>query len=77
MTIQNAPPGLDYDRDKRFSKVSCSFWLESMWDISGSRILCTNDNLGLGPLYPFYSIDLQKAVLQLLSCLVSFLWIDD
>ena len=21
MTIQNAPPGLDYDRDKRFSKV--------------------------------------------------------
>jgi hypothetical protein len=22
MTMQNAPPGLDYDRDKRFSKVS-------------------------------------------------------
>jgi hypothetical protein len=21
MTLQNAPPGLDYDRDKRFSKV--------------------------------------------------------
>lgn len=21
MTIQNAPPGLDYDRDKKFSKV--------------------------------------------------------
>lgn len=27
MTIQNAPPGLDYDRDKRFSKVLCLFWL--------------------------------------------------
>lgn len=25
MTIQNAPPGLDYDRDKRFSKVSVFF----------------------------------------------------
>lgn len=25
MTIQNAPPGLDYDRDKRFSKVLISF----------------------------------------------------
>ncbi|KAH9790717.1 protein kinase domain-containing protein [Citrus sinensis] len=23
MTLQNAPPGLDYERDKRFSKVSC------------------------------------------------------
>jgi hypothetical protein len=23
MTLQNAPPGLDYERDKRFSKV-CS-----------------------------------------------------
>jgi hypothetical protein len=21
MTLQNAPPGLDYDRDRRFSKV--------------------------------------------------------
>ena len=27
MTIQNAPPGLDYDRDKKFSKVLCSFWI--------------------------------------------------
>lgn len=25
MTIQNAPPGLDYDRDKRFSKVLIFF----------------------------------------------------
>jgi hypothetical protein len=25
MTLQNAPPGLDYERDKRFSKV-CSFY---------------------------------------------------
>lgn len=25
MTIQNAPPGLDYDRDKRFSKVTMLF----------------------------------------------------
>lgn len=25
MTIQNAPPGLDYDRDKKFSKVSVFF----------------------------------------------------
>lgn len=24
MTLQNAPPGLDYDRDKKFSKVSFS-----------------------------------------------------
>lgn len=23
MTLQNAPPGLDYERDKRFSKVCC------------------------------------------------------
>lgn len=22
MTLQNAPPGLDYERDKRFSKVN-------------------------------------------------------
>ncbi|CAN0908917.1 Serine/threonine-protein kinase fray2 [Linum grandiflorum] len=29
MTIQNAPPGLDYDRDKKFSKVLESFWLDS------------------------------------------------
>lgn len=28
MTIQNAPPGLDYDRDRKFSKVWCSFWLD-------------------------------------------------
>lgn len=28
MTIQNAPPGLDYDRDKRFSKVQFSFFLD-------------------------------------------------
>lgn len=26
MTLQNAPPGLDYERDKRFSKV-CSVYL--------------------------------------------------
>lgn len=25
MTIQNAPPGLDYDRDKKFSKVNFFF----------------------------------------------------
>lgn len=25
MTIQNAPPGLDYDRDKKFSKVRLFF----------------------------------------------------
>lgn len=25
MTLQNAPPGLDYERDKRFSKVCCHF----------------------------------------------------
>jgi hypothetical protein len=25
MTIQNAPPGLDYDRDKKFSKVIMFF----------------------------------------------------
>lgn len=25
MTIQNAPPGLDYDRDKKFSKVLVFF----------------------------------------------------
>jgi hypothetical protein len=25
MTIQNAPPGLDYDRDKKFSKVRVFF----------------------------------------------------
>lgn len=25
MTIQNAPPGLDYDRDKKFSKVFVFF----------------------------------------------------
>lgn len=25
MTIQNAPPGLDYDRDKKFSKVLMFF----------------------------------------------------
>ncbi|KAF8379957.1 hypothetical protein HHK36_027423 [Tetracentron sinense] len=30
MTIQNAPPGLDYDRDKKFSKVSVVF-LASEW----------------------------------------------
>lgn len=24
MTLQNAPPGLDYERDKRFSKVCLS-----------------------------------------------------
>ena len=24
MTLQNAPPGLDYERDKKFSKVSRS-----------------------------------------------------
>jgi hypothetical protein len=24
MTLQNAPPGLDYERDKKFSKVRCS-----------------------------------------------------
>lgn len=24
MTLQNAPPGLDYERDKRFSKVCVS-----------------------------------------------------
>lgn len=25
MTIRDAPPGLDYDRDKKFSKVSLLF----------------------------------------------------
>jgi len=29
MTLQNAPPGLDYERDKRFSKVCCS--AETIW----------------------------------------------
>lgn len=27
MTLQNAPPGLDYERDKRFSKV-CVVYLK-------------------------------------------------
>jgi len=26
MTLQNAPPGLDYERDRRFSKVSVTLW---------------------------------------------------
>lgn len=26
MTLQNAPPGLDYERDKRFSKVCLVLW---------------------------------------------------
>lgn len=30
MTIQNAPPGLDYDRDKKFTKV-CKFFLARAW----------------------------------------------
>jgi hypothetical protein len=27
MTLQNAPPGLDYDRDRKFSKVVLVFQL--------------------------------------------------
>lgn len=27
MTLQNAPPGLDYERDKKFSKVTEYHWL--------------------------------------------------
>lgn len=30
MTIQNAPPGLDYDRDKKFSKVLVFFLARSL-----------------------------------------------
>lgn len=33
MTLQNAPPGLDYERDKKFSKV----WLCYM--ISGKQLI--------------------------------------
>ena len=34
MTIQNAPPGLDYDRDKKFSKVLVFRWFFSPHDWS-------------------------------------------
>lgn len=49
MTLQNAPPGLDYDRDRRFSKVvlvhSANSWLLIMvlWQyllVLGSRFSC-------------------------------------
>lgn len=33
MTIQNAPPGLDYDRDKKFSKVFMFFLAKVKNDI--------------------------------------------
>lgn len=33
MTIQNAPPGLDYDRDRKFSKV-CLFFLPTRCVVS-------------------------------------------
>lgn len=39
MTIQNAPPGLDYDRDKKFSKVLCSFWIGIGLETSGCDFL--------------------------------------
>lgn len=29
MTLQNAPPGLDYERDKKFSKVTLPNYLIS------------------------------------------------
>lgn len=39
MTIQNAPPGLDYDRDKKFSKVLCSFWIGIGLETTGCDFL--------------------------------------
>lgn len=41
MTIQNAPPGLDYDRDRKFSKV-CLFFLPIRYTvvIQGASFLC-------------------------------------
>lgn len=38
MTLQNAPPGLDYDRDKKFSKVSSSS--RSKWVINLLQAVC-------------------------------------
>lgn len=46
MTLQNAPPGLDYDRDKRFSKVvlvlSANSWLASLCFMSVSACFSLN-----------------------------------
>lgn len=37
MTLQNAPPGLDYERDKRFSKV-CFFYSVGKFDCCASEV---------------------------------------
>lgn len=29
MTLQNAPPGFDYERDNKFSKVTASVFLDN------------------------------------------------
>lgn len=38
MTLQNAPPGLDYDRDRRFSKVililSANYWFWTIYVVT-------------------------------------------
>jgi hypothetical protein len=45
MTLQNAPPGLDYERDRRFSKVvpilSVGYQLLTIYVVSYSR-LCSS-----------------------------------
>ena len=36
MTLQNAPPGLDYERDKKFSKVRSRY--EIIWSFAYAHI---------------------------------------
>lgn len=40
MTLQNAPPGLDYERDKRFSKVMVLLVLFVLYFFPLSRCVC-------------------------------------
>jgi hypothetical protein len=49
MTLQNAPPGLDYDRDRKFSKVAlvllANYWLVNVF------LLCFTDPTCLRKLF--------------------------
>jgi hypothetical protein len=44
MTLQNAPPGLDYDRDRRFSKVILVLSADCLMNAMGLQSYGTIDS---------------------------------
>lgn len=76
MTLQNAPPGLDYDRDKRFSKVVVvlfvNAWAVNAFQFSGTIFMLVLVPVIIYVVWPLCQTIVFAFLMEFFSCNQSF-----